>query len=418
MFLRQSKKVDYVKLNSDGKTDIMADIKDKVEEIPEEILDTESEKKEAEDVFQESFSDPMDTKRAEIKDLEAEAEVLELEEKAAKLRLKVKERKAAISLLENQAKTVHFSSAQPPEHKSEPSTSITQQATGTNQASRTPGDINLGELYSRSSQDSAPLKKLDIPYLDIYKQLDSAKDYQGYKPPPEQETQPYGGATMRLDLNPQSYLYSPDDPQRGKHRAIVDFIPTTARKSSEETAVAEHEIVPGLTLTTGRQTKLESVTPAQWVAGNACILADIIRKSPGTNIEQLTCDYMSYTTKIGELACKFTWKSVILYDNEYREKQHLFQFRWGCDSSHLHTVQLVPRKREEEEKKWKRGNFTGKVERGEHPSKDYSKSTPLCWNWNKETPCTHSPCNYQHVCEWCKSTAHPKVKHDAAVKTP
>ena len=96
-------------------------------------------------------------------------------------------------------------------------------------------------------------------------------------------------------------LYSPDDPQRGKHRAIVCYKPTMAHRSNEEEEV--HEIVPVVKFTMGYKTKLDSVSPAHWVAANACILAEIVKKSlADTSLHQLTCHYMSYTSKI-ELAC-------------------------------------------------------------------------------------------------------------------
>ena len=408
MLLRHSSKIDYLKLSSTGRTEeIMAEGDD------EKVLDLDKSEPTSDNDFQDSFCDPHDVKKAVIEDLEAEAEALALEERAARLKLNIKERKAAIAQLESQEKRVHF--AKKPARSKSPDI-IEADAMNHHPSQMTSrkgpmgpathgADVNLGEFYGSHLYNNKP------PYSDIYEQPRSTNI--GYNPPPENDQQ-CGSAMMRLDINPQSYLFSPDDPKRGKHRAIVDFIPTTARTSTED-AVEEHEIAPGVTIKAGRQTRLDSITPAQWVAANSCILADIIRKSPDGNVRELVCDYMSYTTKIGELACKYTWKSVILYDNEYREKQHLFLFRWGSDSAHLHTVQLVPRKPTWEEGKEKK-RYGGRSEKEPQSPKDSTKA-PLCWNWNKEVPCTRSPCTYQHVCEWCKSAAHTRLKHDQPKKS-
>jgi hypothetical protein len=151
------------------------------------------------------------------------------------------------------------------------------------------------------------------------------------------------GEAARLDLHPQSYLYTPNDPGTStkKYRSIVEYIPKGARQSAE--SAEEHEMAPGivLSLSGGKRIKLDSVTPAQWVSANACILADILKRdNPGPHT---AIDYMSDTTKIGELATQFTWKSVIQFDDQYREKQHEFKFRWGSDTPHISTVKLIPR---------------------------------------------------------------------------
>ena len=213
---------------------------------------------------------------------------------------------------------------------------------------------------------------------------------------------------LRMDLNPQSYLYSPDMEGHGKHRSIIDYIPRGARNSSESQESCE--MIPGLTITAGTKMKLEDITPAQWVAANSNILADIIRKSPRSVQADTILDYLSYTAKIGEFATKFTWKSVILYDDDYRAKQHQFQFRWGSDSPHLSLVKLIARDQPKEDKH-KKFKDTRKDSAHEHPA-----NMPICRCYNEEQTCKIQPCRFQHVCEWCKGS-HPRVKHDQSVKS-
>ena len=214
-------------------------------------------------------------------------------------------------------------------------------------------------------------------------------------------------SVLRVDLNPQSYLYNPrKEGPHSKYRAIIDYIPKSARTTGDDEE--EFELLPNVRLTTGRRSKLDSVTPAQWTAANACILADLVEQSPG-DTKQLTLDYMSHTTKVGVLATHYSWRSAIRWDDEYREKQHLHQFRWGSDSAHMCLVQLVPRDKEPERNK-----------RQQKPSTpapvQTTRSIPPCFNWNKEIPCGQTPCNFKHECEWCKSPSHPKVRHDEALR--
>ena len=86
-------------------------------------------------------------------------------------------------------------------------------------------------------------------------------------------------SALRMDLNPQSYLFSPKMEPPTKYRAIVAYIPKNARRLVDEKE--EFEILPTVKLTTGKKCKLTSVTPAQWMAASACILAEIVSETPG-----------------------------------------------------------------------------------------------------------------------------------------
>ena len=61
-------------------------------------------------------------------------------------------------------------------------------------------------------------------------------------------------------------------------------------------------------------------------------------KLSGQNLFQ----YMGYMAKVGELATRYEWRSVMLYDHEYREVQAELGFPWGSDSRFLDRV-LIPK---------------------------------------------------------------------------
>ena len=116
--------------------------------------------------------------------------------------------------------------------------------------------------------------------------------------PPSPASSPYmASANLRLDLNPQSYLYAPSEgpDSAKKYRSIVDFIPKGARQMAEEPD--EHEMAPGVVLTMSGRRKINLILlhQAQWVASIACILVDSIKKNGQPADEFLVVDYMSYT---------------------------------------------------------------------------------------------------------------------------
>ena len=56
-----------------------------------------------------------------------------------------------------------------------------------------------------------------------------------------------------------------------------------------------------------------------WIAANACITGALYDSDDLDH--GAAKDYMAYTAKTGELASKYTWASVLAYDQEYRRRQ-------------------------------------------------------------------------------------------------
>lgn len=44
-------------------------------------------------------------------------------------------------------------------------------------------------------------------------------------------------------------------------------------------------------------------------------------------------DYLAYRAKVGELACRYSWQSILEFDNEYRKRQAESKFRLLPSSS-------------------------------------------------------------------------------------
>ena len=52
--------------------------------------------------------------------------------------------------------------------------------------------------------------------------------------------------------------------------------------------------------------------------------------------------YFGYLIKIIELAMRFEWKSVLEFDDSFRQLQALYGVPWVDESHHLHLFKLVP----------------------------------------------------------------------------
>ena len=113
---------------------------------------------------------------------------------------------------------------------------------------------------------------------------------------------------------------------------IVDFL--------SPTLLAEEEVVlrGGVTLKINSKPKLDKVSPAMWVVVNTCIMK-AMKARPDFCAEQ----FLTYSEMIGKLACCFTWTSVLLFDEEYRQCQAAVGFLWGTEAPYLLTVLLRDR---------------------------------------------------------------------------
>ena len=123
--------------------------------------------------------------------------------------------------------------------------------------------------------------------------------------------------------------------------------------------------------------------------------------------------YLAYTVKIMQLSAKFDWKSILMYDNEFRKLQAIYNLPWSFDSTHIHTVMLqpsfkpspptksTPQSNPNSHAAW--ANFT-------------SDGRVICRNFYGQKGCTLHSCNFAHVCnrkiagKVCGLT-HPGVSH-------
>jgi hypothetical protein len=131
-------------------------------------------------------------------------------------------------------------------------------------------------------------------------------------------------------------------------------------------------------------------------------MATLIQR--GQLSSQGVIDYLAYTAKVGEMAARFTWPSVLQYDDQYRSHQAAFLFRWGSDCQHLALVALQERQQ----------HHHYKAAAGSSTARHQGRAAPgegeACLLWNRGN-CTYRRCKFAHVCATCGKPDHSALTH-------
>ena len=85
--------------------------------------------------------------------------------------------------------------------------------------------------------------------------------------------------------------------------------------------------------------KQEKMSPSTWIVANSRIMTMLMARD--SNFDMAA--YMRYTEMVGELGCRFTWQSVLIFDDEDRQRQAAEKFARGTHAPHLATVVLRDR---------------------------------------------------------------------------
>ena len=216
---------------------------------------------------------------------------------------------------------------------------------------------------------------------------------------------------------------------RGKALRVVDFV--SRIRSSEDEKVLSCDSNCKLTLTLqDTKPKLSAVTVEQFNIANLRMFYELLFSGKLSTLRAIQ-EYLSYAIKVLELATKYTWESVLLYDDEFRILQHTYGFSWSTDHSHLHEVVLMPR--------WaarlphfKQGypssppyNIPETGNKGLPPNavSHLPSGAEICRLFNSRKGCQRSPCKFSHVCnrrvgsQAC-GKAHPGFSHSSGAETP
>lgn len=174
---------------------------------------------------------------------------------------------------------------------------------------------------------------------------------------------------------------------------IPDFVDKLVSHADERT-ISEVGLTKLLVSYGPKKPKLENINLSQWVIANTRIYHTLLQlgKLPSSQDVQ---HYLAYTIKVMELSNRFTWASVLRYDDEFRHLQAIYNYPWSYDSPHLHTVILEPISAPvAKPPPTKPGSVTS--------SASFANLTTdgkvICRNYNRVKGCTLYDCHFAHVC--------------------
>lgn len=169
-----------------------------------------------------------------------------------------------------------------------------------------------------------------------------------------------------------------------------------------------------------KKVSIDKVTLPQWVEANTHIMDRLVKQGVDARA------YMNYTVMISQLATKYQWQSVLLYDREYRKMQANNGFVWGEDISHVRDLLLVPKQVGPPKKKDFKSDakpWLGKEQKPAQGQKQGGKSgqqykrdiaaegrRKICRGFNAGN-CTFENCLFRHFCTKCGSMDHGERDH-------
>ena len=183
---------------------------------------------------------------------------------------------------------------------------------------------------------------------------------------------------------------------QGKPLRVIDFVLRLVPHEEERVISSDNQAK--LTLTLGRKRpKLESITMADYNIANVRIFYELLCSNRLPTPSDIR-DYLSYSVKILELSKKYTWTSVLKYDDEFRVLQHAYGYPWDRDDSHLHEIVLLPKWAANPHSQGSGVYSSGSTHTAPltFPQDDLGRE--ICRNFNKLKGCTKADCKFSHVC--------------------
>ena len=171
-----------------------------------------------------------------------------------------------------------------------------------------------------------------------------------------------------------------------------------------------------------KKPKLENISVEEYGIANLRIFYELLTSAKLPTAADIR-DYLSYSIKIFELARKYSWESVLKYDDECRILQHTYGLPWSYDHGHLNEVMLIPRWVGQVNNPLTTGsNSRNNTTRTDSHTVPVGSHTPqgleICRNYNKPRGCQKADCKFSHCCNrkvgsqiCCKP--HPGHTHDS-----
>ncbi len=182
----------------------------------------------------------------------------------------------------------------------------------------------------------------------------------------------------------------------------IQYIPDYVKLPKSSCRDREQSLGRGLVLKDKSKISLESVTEAQWTGASIRILQSNLDKMDHAEIDS----YLEYMVQMSDYLQVCKPPSVMLLDEEHRIRVARGGRRWDDIDQMKAFFYLEKKEDESDDKKKSPSSFVKK-------SNASGGEKQLCFDFNKEEGCHRSYCRYAHICSICKSSSHPRHKHNA-----
>ena len=154
----------------------------------------------------------------------------------------------------------------------------------------------------------------------------------------------------------------------------------------------------------------------QYLISSPCIFCELLYLNHLPTLADVR-KYLCYSIKIYELVKKYSWVSVLQYENEFRMLQHTYGHSCSIDSSHIHKVMLIPHWAVEDKTQFFSSNLTTDLA-------DFASYTAagseICRNVKHPKGCQKATSQFAHVCNCCVGSqacckAHTQHSHFVSI---
>ena len=121
---------------------------------------------------------------------------------------------------------------------------------------------------------------------------------------------------------------------------IIDFLDCIHQRD-EERLLAQQGLTKLMINYRPKKPRLHDVSIPQYVIGAIRIMHTLTETNQSSWVVGIK-ECMAYIIKIMELALKFEWRSVLDYDDAFRQLQAFYGVLWVHESHCLHSVKLEP----------------------------------------------------------------------------
>jgi len=214
--------------------------------------------------------------------------------------------------------------------------------------------------------------------------------------------------------DPAQHVLEPRTSLGGKRPLLIpDFvssIPIVLKEDRESVLGASGGTQIVLKTNNQKKPQLASITFPQWSAANFRIMHTLIKDGDLSSTSDVI-NYISYSTKVSELAKIYPIPRVVHYDDLYRRMQFASGCKWGTESQFIYQQSLNKPDATQPGSTKQTGRPTNRIA----PSINPTTGRQVCYDFQWCQGCNYGlSCNYNHVCikPQCLGD-HPKWRHQS-----